>query len=507
MKTRPSLLFSVVCLAMTASASAEITLAPLFADHAVLQRDKPVPVWGRAAAGEKIAVTFRDQNVNATTDAEGRWMVYLAPLAGSAEPTNLTVAGKSLTIVSHDVVVGEVWLASGQSNMEWPVSMLHEDEKTLAAVDLPLVRQLKVERTVAGVPAESIPTAGWKVATTVTAGDFSAVGYFFARDLQRKLGVPVGIINSSWGGTEIEAWMSDASRQSSTVGAAVEARWQKAMSEWPPERVARYPAEMAAWQKAEEEARAAKTKNLLPWPQPPASLDSPARPGGLFNAMIAPLQPAALRGVLWYQGESNVDRPQEYAELFPAMIRAWRSNWGDAALPFYFVQLPNYADGEPGGRKWARLREAQARALELPGTGMAVAIDVGDPENIHPTRKAELARRLALLAKNQVYGIPGDDSGPVFATASREGSVLRVRFTHAGSGLVAHDRPVQSLEIAGADKVFQVASGRIDRDTLIVSSPKVKEPVAVRYAWSNAPAANLYSGAGLPAGPFRSDDW
>jgi sialate O-acetylesterase len=506
MKFRSPFFFSLVCLVMTASAPAEITLAPLFTDHAVLQRDKPVPVWGRAAAGEKIAVTFRDQSVNATADADGRWMVCLAPLTASSDSADLTIAGKS-TIILHDIVVGEVWLASGQSNMEWPVSNLCEDEKKLAAIDLPLVRHLKVERAVAGAPIETATTAGWSTASPQTVGDFSAVGYFFARDLQRKLNMPVGIVNSSWGGTEIEAWMSDASRQATAVGATIEARWQQAMSEWPAERVARYPADMAAWQKAEETAKASKTKNLLAWPQPPASLDSQARPGGLFNAMIAPLQPGAIRGVLWYQGESNVDRPREYAELFPAMIRAWRANWGDDTLPFYFVQLPNYADGEPGGRKWARLREAQTRALELPATGMAVAIDLGEPENIHPTSKAELARRLALLATSKIYGIPGDDSGPVFARALREGATMRVHFTHAGSGLVSHNRPVQSLEIAGADKVFHVASAHIDRDTLVVSSPDVKEPVAMRYAWSNSPVANLYSGAGLPAVPFRSDDW
>jgi sialate O-acetylesterase len=317
----------------------------------------------------------------------------------------------------------------------------------------------------------------------------------------------VGIINSSWGGTEIEAWMSDAARQSTTYSSTIDIRWQQAMGEWTPERVARYPAEMAAWQEAEEKAQATRTKNPLPWPQPPAVFDSPRRPGGVFNGMIAPLQPGAIRGFLWYQGEGNVGRAAEYAELFPAMIRSWRSNWGDEALPFLFVQLPNFWNGNPGGREWARLREAQAKALELSETAMAVTIDVGDPNELHPTNKMEIGRRLALAAKSRVYDIPGDFSGPIFADATREGSALRVRFLHAGSGLVAHHRPVQSLEIAGADKVFHVAVARIDRDMLMVSSPAVKEPVAVRYAWSNAPEANLYDGAGLPAAPFRSDDW
>jgi sialate O-acetylesterase len=487
-------------------ARAEITLAPVFGDHAVLQRDKSLPVWGHATPGEKLTVTFHDQTVQATADSNGRWIAYLAPQPASSEPADLVVAGEE-TIELHDVLVGEVWLASGQSNMEWSVSYLDEEEKKIAAIDLPLVRHLRIEHTVADTPADTVRTGGWKAASPQTVGGFSAVAYFFARELQRRLGVPVGIVHSSWGGTAIESWMSDACRQSTSVGAQIEERWRQALSESTPERIAHYPAEMAAWKKAEEQAKATHTKNLLHWPQPPATPESPNRPGGLFNGMIAPLQPGAIRGIIWYQGEGNVGRPAEYAELFPAMIRNWRSNWGDDLLPFYFVQLPNYADGNPGGRQWARLREAQAKALELPATGMAVAIDIGEAENLHPTRKMELGRRLALIAKSDAYHIPGDSSGPSFASLTRDGSTLRVRFKHAGTGLIAQQRPTQALEIAGEDKVFHAATGRIDRDILIVSSPQVKAPVAVRYAWSNAPAANLYNGAGLPAVPFRSDDW
>lgn len=501
------LLVSLAVLSMTPAAHPAISVAALFSDGAVLQCDKPLPVWGRAPAGERISVSFRGQTVATTCAEDGRWIVYFEPQPASGEATDLVIAGKKETITVKAVLVGEVWLMSGQSNIEWPVSYLREEEKKLAAVDLPLVRQLKIERAVAGEPAQTARTSGWRPALRDQAGDFSAIGYFFARELHRRLGVPVGIVNSSWGGTEIEAWMSDSSRQATSLGDTIGARWQQALTEWPPERVARYPADMEAWQKAEEQAKATKSKNSLPWPQPPASADSPRRPGGLFNAMIAPLQPAALRGIVWYQGESNVTRTSEYAELFPAMIRAWRSNWGDEALPFLFVQIPNYADGNPGGRQWARLREAQTSALKLPEVGMAVAIDVGDPESLHPTAKLEVARRLAQLAKVQVYGVSGDAVGPTFANAVREGAAMRVRFTHAGSGLVAHGLPVQALELAGADRVFHAATARIDRDTLVVSSPKVKEPVAVRYAWSNAPVANLYDGAGLPAAPFRSDDW
>lgn len=499
-------LLALACASATRPAAAEIALAPLFRDHAVLQCDQPLPVWGRADPGEKIAVTFRGETVHATTAKDGRWIVYLPPVAASGEPAELTVAGQT-TVVVRDVVVGEVWLASGQSNMEWPVANAHESERQLAEADLPLVRQLKIERTSAGAPADTVATGGWQAASPRTVGGFSAVAFFFARELHRKLGVPIGIVNSTWGGTEIEAWMSDASRASTTLGAAIDARWQKALAEWPPERVARYPELLAAWQKADAHARATKTKNPLPWPQPPATPDSPRRPGGLFNGMIAPLQPAAIRGVIWYQGESNVARAGDYPELFKTMIAAWRASWGDDRLPFYFVQLPNFAAGNRTGRQWPRLREAQARALELPATGMAVTIDAGEADDLHPPRKLEVGRRLALIAKTQVYGVPGDFSGPIFAGVERAGRALRVRFAHAEAGLVAHDRPVQSLELAGADKVFHPATAAIDRGTLVVSSPQVPEPVAVRYAWTNAPAANLYNGAGLPAAPFRSDDW
>ncbi|HVU22934.1 MAG TPA: sialate O-acetylesterase [Opitutus sp.] len=510
---RLSVLLFLAVLGMRARA--ELSLAPLFSEHAVLQCDQVVPVWGRAAPAAEVTVTFGGQSVSATADADGIWILCLPPQPASAAPAELIVAAGRERLTVHDVVVGEVWLASGQSNMEMPVSRLADDEQKIAATDLPLVRQVKIERAVARTPADTVATGGWQPAAPATVGDFSAVAYFFARELQRKLGEPVGIINSTWGGTEIEAWMSARARASTSLAAALDARWQHALAEWPPERVARYAAEAGAWQKADEEAHAAHRKNPLPWPPPPATPDSPRAPGGLFNGMIAPLSPFAIRGIIWYQGESNTGRAAEYAELFAAMIHSWRETWGQGGppapprgpLPFYFVQLPAFATADPRARDWAQLREAQAKALALPATGMAVAIDNPEPEDIHPTRKQELGRRLALLARAHIYGVQVDASGPLFASAAREGAAMRVHFTHAGNGLVAHDRPVQALELAGADRVFHPATARIAGDTLLVSSPDVKEPVAVRYAFTNAPAANLYNGAGLPAAPFRSDDW
>jgi len=511
-------LLGVIIAACAAPATApaprvDVTLAPLFGDHAVLQRDKPVPVWGRAGASDPVAVTFHGQTARTVAGPDGRWTLRIGPFAASSEPGEFVVSGGS-TITLHDVVVGDVWLCSGQSNMEFTVDdggstfRVNNSEAEVASAVYPLIRQLKIERTVATAPAETVKTGGWQAASPTTVGRFTAVGYFFARDIHRALGVPVGIIDSPWGGTPIESWMSDGARNSTSLAAVLDARWKKDMSDWPPERVARYPADMAAWEKAEREAKADNTKNPLHWPQPPATNDSPARPGGLFNAMIAPLQPGALRGILWYQGESNGGRPGEYAELFKTMIRSWREGFGQGNVPFYFVQLANFGDeDERTDRGWARLREAQAEALTLPNTGMAVTIDIGDAHNVHPRNKQEVGRRLALVARADLYRLPPEVSGPVYAGAAREGAAMRVRFTHAGNELQAHDGEVGALEVAGADKVFHPATGTIETDSLLVSSPEVGEPVAVRYAWMNAPRANLYGDSGLPAVPFRSDNW
>jgi sialate O-acetylesterase len=493
--------------ALGASLPGDVTLSPLFGDHSVLQRGKSVSIWGRAAVGESVAVTFRDQTVKAIAGPDGRWMVRLKPLAASGEPAELIAAGKN-TVVARDVLVGDVWLASGQSNMELPVRRAGHREQEIASANFPLIREIRIQRAVAMTPADFVKTGGWLPASPKTVGDFSAVGYFFARDLHRALGVPIGIINSSWGGTAIEAWMSDDARRSTSLAARLDARWREAMREWPPARVALYSERMAAWEKADARAEATGAPNPLPWPPPPASDDSPALPGGLFNAMIAPLEPEALSGILWYQGEQNVGHSGEYAELFTAMIRSWRSGWGQGDLPFYFVQIANFDPSDDRtGRNWARLREAQAQALALPATGMAVTIDIGDAKKIHPTNKQEVGRRLALIARARLYGFSDPFSGPEFLSATREGRAFRVRFKPAAVRLVARGKPAQALEVAGADRVFYPAEAEIDGDSLLVSSPSVPDPAAVRYAWTDAPSANLYDGAGLPVAPFRSDNW
>jgi sialate O-acetylesterase len=505
---------------------AEVTLAPLFTDHAVLQCDKVVPIWGTAATGEKVTVVFAGQQRQATPGFDGRWLVLLDPIPATAAGADLSVSGSN-GITLHDVVVGEVWLCSGQSNMEFPLARALDGEREVAAANLPLIRHVRVEHVVAEQPADKVPTSGWEVATPQTAARFTAVGFFFARELQERLGVPVGIVHSSWGGTPIESWMSPVALAGNPAFAVVRQRWEENLANQSALRAA-YEVELAGWTKREAEARlagaakaaAGKGKRTAPvdptalhaaWlrqnpkPRAPRGPGDPWTPSGLFNGMINPLLPYALRGFLWYQGESNAERAGEYQALFDAMITAWRAHFGQGDLPFYWVNLANYAvptDYGANGRSYALLRAAQTKTLALPNTGQALAIDVGDPLDIHPRNKQEVGRRLALLARNRIYGNVTDDSGPTFAGATREGAALRVRLAFTAGGLVAYGRPVQSLEIAGADGAFVPADGRIDRETLVVSSPRVREPVAVRYAWTNAPEANLYNGAGLPAVPF-----
>lgn len=504
-------LLLALALAFVSGARADVTLAPLFADGAVLQRDKPIPIWGRADPGEKLVLTFSGQRREATASPDGRWIAILDPLPASPLGTDLVVAGKN-TLTLRDVLVGEVWLCSGQSNMEWPVARSDRAAQEIASADFPLIRHLKVHHTVADAPAESVATTGWQPASPQTVPTFSAVGYFFARDIHQHLGVPVGLINASYGGTPIEAWLSPAALASNPTFRIVDERWQQAIVDFPNQKT-HFDAAMSQWPAAEVAAKA-KGKpahdaflKANPRPRPPLGPGHPWTPRALFNGMINPLLPYAIRGVLWYQGENNVAQPADYHALFSSLITYWRAHFGQGDVPFFWVNLAAFRYPEDNtGMRAAFLREAQTRTLALPHTAQAIAIDVGHPTDIHPTNKQEVGRRLALLAKHRVYGGIGDDTGPTFASATPEGSALRVRFTHAG-GLIAYNKPVQSLQLAGPDRVFHPAEARIDRDTLLVTSRAVREPVAVRYAWSNAPEANLYNGAGLPAVPFRSDDW
>jgi sialate O-acetylesterase len=495
--------------AATSTAFGDVALASLFTDHTVLQRDQRVPIWGTATAGEKVVASFQGKTAEATAAADGSWQAWFAPLAMSREGADLVVTGKN-TVTLHDVVVGDVWLCSGQSNMGFTVIHARDAEKEIAAADFPLIRQLLTDRTIADEPARTVKTKGWSPASPKSVGAFTAVGFFFAREIHQRTGVPIGLLHSSWPGTPIEAWLAASARASNPAFAVVEDRYQQALAVFP-EKNPPYLKALAAWQPGEAAARAqgdaarAAYVKAHPAPVEPVGPRHPYRPSGTFNGMIAPLMPYALRGFLWYQGEGNTGRYQEYAALFEALITDWRKQFGQGDLPFYWVQLPNFGAGQPAGTNWAWLREAQSHALRLPNTGQAIAIDVGEAENLHPTDKQSVGHRLALIVGEKQYGLKGPSAGPVFAKAEREGSTLRVHFRAAEGGLVVRGDQVTSLQLAGADHRFFPAVGRVEGDELIVTAPEVSEPAAVRYAWVNAPAANLYNQAGLPVAPFRSD--
>jgi len=425
------------------SALADVKLPAILADHMVLQQGADIHLWGWADPGERIAVAFADQKAETAADENGRWAVHLQPMKAGG-PFDLVVQGRN-TVTLADVLVGEVWVCSGQSNMESPVGYAANAAAEIAAATYPSLRLFTVEKRAADEPLDS--TSGqWVECRPKTVAGFSAVAYFFGRDLVKARGAPVGLIVSTWGGTSIEAWMSRVTFQS-----------------------------------------------------------APGRPASLYNGMIAPILPYRIRGVLWYQGESNVDRPDEYLDLFSALISGWRADWGQGDFPFLFVQLANYLPGgvEPPDSHWASLREVQRRTLAIPRTAMAVAIDLGEADNIHPKNKQDVGRRLALAARAVAYGEPIEYSGPIVQSAVLEGGRVRLSFDHVGSGLVARGDKLIGFAVAGDDGTFVWADARIDGDSVLVWSDAVPKPRAVRYAWADNPDASLYNREGLPASPFH----
>ncbi len=505
--TRSSLQsFLLVCaLSTNLSASklfAEVRLGSLFSDHAVLQQGKNVPIWGWAEPGEKIEVEFKGQKVSAEADAGGRWQANLAALAASSEPADLIVRSGEKVLTIHDVVVGEVWLCSGQSNMEFRVDQANDAAKEMAAADFPLIRQFRVPKSFKEKPVDDV-TAQWTPANPKSVGMFSAAAFFFARDLYKDLKVPIGLINASFGGKMIETFMSPEAFADDPATPAVRKRWEDEQK--------RVPALMAAWEKAKAPAvagpggeTASAESEAAPKRMNPSQVTEQHLPGCLFNGMLHPLIPSAIRGMLWYQGEHNIARAEEYQTLFPSFITDMRKKFGQGDFPFYYVQLANFdAPLDKSREGFAKLREVQRETLKLPNTGMAVTVDIGTAENIHPKNKQEVGLRLARWARANTYNLGDVVSGPLFKSAVRDGSALRVSFDYAKGGLVAPKDPVTSFEVAGADGTFHPAVAKIDGETLIVQSDEVKEPMAIRYAWTNAPIASLFNKEGLPASPFR----
>lgn len=533
----------------------DVKLPAILSDNMLLQANRPVRIWGMADAGEKVTVSFGQQSVSAAANDAGNWQVMLKPLT-PGETGKLVVAGKN-TIAINNVLAGSVWICSGQSNMEFGMKTAHNAASEIPKANYPKIRLFLVSKTTAVRPQADV-VGKWVECTPqslVVGGKdgFSAVAYFFGRDLHVATDVPVGLIETSWGGTPAQAWTSlpglqdtpelkhyvdtplfgnaaQAMEETKAEQAKAIAAWEKKRQRWEEEVGVPYQAALKAWA---EEARVAKEQGKTAPPQPLPSREAPRKPlagevephvpTSLYNAMIAPLTPFTIEGVIWYQGENNAPAAVEYRTLFPRMIRDWREKWGQGDFPFLFVQLANFMEqrSEPSDHAWAWLREAQAMTLKLPNTGMAVAIDIGDAVSIHPTNKMDVGHRLALHALKMVFARDLVASGPLYDSMKIEGDRIRVRFKDSGSPLTIGVAPstqpgapaekpageLKGFAIAGEDHKWVWANARIDGDTVVVWNDALTRPVAVRYAWANNPACNLYNRAGLPASPFRTDDF
>jgi sialate O-acetylesterase len=624
-------------------AYADVKLPRIFSDNMVLQRETPVKIWGWADPGERVRVNIINQTKSTRTDRNGKWSVTLDPLKAGG-PVELTIQGKN-TIKLTNVLIGDVWLGSGQSNMEWPVSQSADAEEEISLANHPNIRLFSVPRYMASSPKEDIDSGEWHVCSPETVERFSAVGYYFARHLNRELDVPIGIINSSWGGTIAETWISHesisqhedfAERMKQTPDfdlEKIQREAQKKLEEWS-ENIERNDLgnqqgwekpgfDDKSWNKMElpvlweqaglsdldgvvwfrkeffldnNQAKETMILNLGPIDdsdytfinghlvgktmdqynanrryEVPAELlnegkniiavrvidtgggggiwgdenqlfyiagtekislaglwkyslgiksDAPPQVGTgpnafptlLYNGMIHPIKSFTTRGVIWYQGESNASRAYQYRSIFPLLIKDWRKQFNNPGLPFFFVQLANFMqpDRTPSDSQWAELREAQTMTLNLPNTGMAVAIDIGEADDIHPRNKQDVGKRLALAALKVSYGKDIVHSGPLYESMTIEGNKIRLNFAETGSGLMINDKYgyLKGFAIAGEDRVFHWAKATFDGDQVIVSNDAVTHPVAVRYAWGNNPDdANLYNIEGLPASPFRTDNW
>jgi sialate O-acetylesterase len=474
MKFRMTSVFAAaLILSLQNFASAEVKLPNVFGSHMVLQQEQPIRVFGWADAGEEVTVELAGQSAKTKADSKGKWRVELPAMKADGKPQTLTVKASN-TIEITDILLGEVWICSGQSNMEWRVAGTMNAKEEAAAADYPNIRLYDVRGHINKPQPQDDAPGQWQICTPKTVGGFSAVGYFFGRKLNQDLKVPIGLIGSNWGGTRIEPWVP-------TVGFD-----------------------------AVEELKGKKLNGAT----------------GIYNGMIHPLKPISVRGAIWYQGESNGGEGESYYHKMQALIKGWRSVFENDKLAFGFVQLADF--GTPnknpaGGDGWAKLREAQRKSLTIPHTGMAVITDIGAAKDIHPRNKQDVGDRLARWAEADVYGKDIVGSGPLFKALKIDGNKAVLSFDHVGGGLIVgkkdRNKPLSDVEvvkdgklahfaIAGEDKKWHWAEAVIDGDTVVVTSPNVAKPVAVRYAYTINPAgANLYNKEGLPASPFRTDAW
>lgn len=474
-KMRPVVIFFLLTI-LALPVVGEVRLAGIFSSDMVLQRDRAIVIWGWADKGERVSVVFNNVTKKAKADASGKWKLIF-PQMKAGGPYEMVVEGKN-KITLNNILIGDLWVCSGQSNMGVAVKNALNPDQEIAAANFPMIRLMDVPRNMPAEPASDIKSASWKICSPESIPGFSAVAYFFGRNIYQELNVPVGLIHSSWGGSNVEAWTS--------MDYLTKADKYK-----------NYP-----------EVLAETVKKM----QPGVDVHPNKIHTSLYNGMIHPMIDLPVKGVIWYQGESNAYEGPLYRMLFPNMMQCWREKWNQPDLPFLFVQLANYTDEpqEPGPSNWAKLREAQLMSLSVPNTAMTVAIDVGEAKDIHPKNKQDVGYRLSRNALKLVYGKDVVDSGPVYQSMQTEENKIVLNFKHVEGGLVAKDRYgyLKSFAIAGADKKFHWARAMVRGNQVVVYSDKVPNPVAVRYAWADNPGdANLYNGEGLPASPFRTDAW
>ena len=499
MNLRLSLLLLLV---PSATVPAQVILPKMLTSHMVAQRDLPIHVWGLASPGENVSVSFRGETRTATATQIGRWNAYLSPGAAGG-PFEMVVKGLSAmggdaaaqTITLEDVLVGDVWVASGQSNMEFEMRKAATAAQDLPKASNPRIRLLMVKKKAIEFAQDDIDSDGWTASTPETAKDFSAVAWYFAREIEKREHVPVGIIDSTWGGTVVETWTRMAALGQDAALSPLFVSWGKMT-----ERESDALLEEQDRQRQRDEAKAqGKPEPQFPWHPQLLSWG----PGMLYNGMIAPLTKFPIRGVIWYQGESNsaLERWPLYQRIFSTMIEDWRKQWGVGDFPFLYVQISNFKSSPM--EDWAELREQQSKTLTVKNTAMAVTTDIGNPDDVHPTDKVDVGLRLARAARALSYGETIEYSGPMFRQATPEGHAIRAWFDNA-KGLMAKGGAPSGFEVAGLDGKFVPAEAKVEGATVVATSSAVAEPRFVRYGWANSPECNLFDGEGLPASPFTS---
>lgn len=484
-------------LLLTGPARADVKLPAIFGSHMVLQQKQNDKVWGKADPGEEVSVSIGDQTKTAKADDKGKWSVTLDPLKAGG-PHTLTVKGKN-TITFEDVLVGEVWLCSGQSNMQMDLGGVNDADIEALAANFPKIRLITVPAVGAQEPKDDFK-GEWRPCTPQTARSFSAIGFFFGRQLYQTLDVPIGLIDDAWGGSACEAWIRSDLLDKDDKYQPMMKRWEKL------EKDAKKAAEAYEKAKADGKEDARAPESLM------TRLNGNQRPANIYNGVLKPTIGYGIKGAIWYQGESNAGRAYQYRDLFPLMIKSWRDEWGIGDFPFYWVQLADFfaEKPEPSESAWAELREAQTMTMDkLPNTGQAVIIDIGEGQDIHPRNKQDVAKRLARWALARDYGVKVSYQSPTYQSLKIKDGKAVVTFQHVAGGLKAFDvAEPRGFTIAGSDKVFHKAKAKIvGNNTVEVWSSDVAEPVAVRYAWADNPVCNLYGRDGLPATPFRTDDW